>query len=209
MSEIGIETLAPVHPARDPNAPLRLLHVGRAVRTKGLRDCVRAMALLKDLPHVTLDQAGRGEELEICRREAERLGVADRIRFHGQLTRTEIEKLYEKADIFLFPSFREPSGSVIFEALRHGLCVVTADRGGPGHVIDETCGKKADPVTPEIYAAELAAHVRALASDPDQLAALSKGARFKAESIGLWPGKLQRLMAIYENILTNDKRAAA
>ena len=76
-------------------------------------------------------------------------------------------------------------------------------------MIDETCGKKADPVTPEIYAAELAAHVRALASDPDQLAALSKGARFKAESIGLWPGKLQRLMAIYENILTNDKRAAA
>ena len=121
----------------------------------------------------------------------------------------EYKKKHKKADIFLFPSFREPSGSVIFEALRHGLCVVTADRGGPGHVIDETCGKKADPVTPEIYAAELAAHVRALASDPDQLAALSKGARFKAESIGLWPGKLQRLMAIYENILTNDKRAAA
>jgi hypothetical protein len=33
---------------------LELLHVGRAVRTKGLRDVVRAMALLGDLPDVTL-----------------------------------------------------------------------------------------------------------------------------------------------------------
>jgi glycosyltransferase involved in cell wall biosynthesis len=209
ISELGIESLAPARKPRDPSAPLRLLHVGRAVRTKGLRDCVRVMALLKDLPNVTLDQAGQGEELEICRREAERLGVADRIRFHGQLPRAEIEKLYDKSDIFLFPSFREPSGSVIFEALRHGLCIVTADRGGPGHVIDETCGLKADPVTPETYAQALADHVRKLADDPAELSALSKGARAKAENLGLWPGKLQRLMAIYQKILAEEKRAAA
>lgn len=209
MSELGIESLPSPRLPRDPSAPLRLLHVGRAVRTKGLRDCVRVMALLKDLPHVTLDQAGQGEELEICRREAARLGVADRIRFHGQLPRAEIETLYAKADIFLFPSFREPSGSVIFEALRHGLCIVTADRGGPGHVIDETCGMKADPVKPETYAHELAACVRQLHGNPEELAALSQGARLKAQSVGLWPGKLQRLMAVYGEILSEEKRAAA
>ena len=82
--------------------------------------------LLPDLPDVTLTQAGDGEELELCKAEAERLGVADRVNFLGRIPRQQVEELYASSDAFLFPSFREPSGSVVFEAMRHGLPVIAS-----------------------------------------------------------------------------------
>ena len=105
-----------------------LLHVGRAVRTKGLRDVVRAMARLEDLPGVSLVSAGDGEDLEACRAEAVKLGVASRITFLGKISREEVEGHYAAADVFCFPSFREPMGGVFFEAMAHGLPVITAAR---------------------------------------------------------------------------------
>ena len=45
--------------------------------------------------------------------------------------RAEVEALYESHDLFCFPSFREPAGGVLYEAMRHGLPVITTDRGGP------------------------------------------------------------------------------
>jgi glycosyltransferase involved in cell wall biosynthesis len=197
MSELGIDDLAPQHArAMVPNR-LRLVHVGRGVRTKGLRDAVRAMALLPEALDVRLVSAGQGPEIDICRAEAQKLGVEDRIEFLGQVARSRIEELYANADGFLFPSFREPSGSVVFEALRHGLPVITADTGGPGYVIDKTCGLTVPAHTPEQLARDLAIAITQLASDTELRASLSAGARTRISAIGLWRNKVKWLLKLY------------
>ena len=152
-----------------------------------------------------LDVAGRGEEISICKAEASRLGVADRVRFHGQVERAAVEDLYARADAFLFPSFREPSGSVIFEALRHGLPVITIDRGGPGHVVDETCGLTVPARTPEQLAADLAEAIELLARDVNYRQRLSAGARRRVEAIGLWTNKIQWLVALYGELIEEHR----
>lgn len=197
ISELGVDDLAPARPRPANPGRLRLVHVGRAVRTKGLRDAVRAMARLPSDLDVELDVAGFGEELEPCRALARELGVAERIRFHGRLPRDEVERLYEKADAFLFPSFREPSGSVVFEALRQGLPVITVDRGGPGEVVDATCGLRVPAETPEQLADDLARAITRLARDPALHCRLSRGARERMRSIGLWEGKMDWLFELY------------
>lgn len=201
MTELGIDE--PLPPARlRPNASgLRLLHVARAVRTKGLRDCIRALSLLPDLPEVTLTQAGDGEELALCKEEARRLGVAHRVNFLGRVPRQQVEDLYVSSDAFLFPSFREPSGSVVFEAMRHGLPVIAADRGGPGHVVDGNSGLKVPVETPQQLAASLAAAVRQLVEQPEERARLSIGARNRALELGSWPAKAKWLLELYHSIL--------
>jgi glycosyltransferase involved in cell wall biosynthesis len=205
--EVGIDSLADAKEPRARDAgELRLLHVGRAVRTKGLRDAVRAMAMLKDLPKVTLDVAGAGEELEVCKEEARHLGVADKIRFHGRLSRTEIETLYTKSDVFLFPSFREPTGIVLFEAMRHGLPVITADRGGPGHIVDETCGIKVAPEDPTQFAQGIAIAIRTLATDATKAAQMGKAARSRAGELGLWPNKIRAMLNVYEAAIVDAGR---
>jgi len=201
ISELGFDALAPAHERAPAAGPLKLLHVGRAVRTKGLRDCVRALAQLPADVDVRLDVAGQGEETAICRAEAGRLGVGERIGFRGQIPRAAVEQLYAGADAFLFPSFREPSGSVVFEALRHGLPVITTDRGGPGYVVDANCGITVPAVDPAQLAGALAGAITQLARDPQLRARLAAGARARVGAIGLWENKIGWLLDLYAELI--------
>ncbi|KFE33572.1 glycosyltransferase family 4 protein [Thioclava atlantica] len=199
--ELGVDGAAPERPARS-DGPMRLLHVGRGVRTKGLRDVVRAMGLLKGRTDLHLTSAGAGEEIAICRAEAERLGVADRCRFLGPIPRAEVEALYAEADIFVFPSWREPAGNVLYEAMRWGLPVIAAARGGPDWIVEQgVTGLKCPVTTPEALARDVAAAIAALADDPDLRARLGAGGRAKVLREGLWPGKAERLVRLYEGAL--------
>ena len=200
MSELGIDSLAPTHMQETSARPLNLVHVGRAVRTKGLRDCIHAIARLPDDVSVHLHVAGQGEETEVCRAEAQSLGVTERVTFHGQVSRAAVEELYAQADAFLFPSFREPSGSVVFEALRHGLPVITTERGGPGFVIDGSCGITVPAIDPEQLAGDLAAAISRIARDGSLRARLAAGARARVARIGLWENKTRWLLALYAEL---------
>jgi len=207
--ELGIDSLAPLVGRDAAAGRLRLLHVGRGVRTKGLRDVVRALAHLGAMPGVTLTSAGGGEEIEICRREAERLGVADRVTFLGRVERSEVERLYETHDAFAFPSFREPAGGVLYEAMRWGLPVIAARRGGPDWIVDHSCGLKVEVTTPGAFALDLAEATRKLALDPGLRRRLGENARRKVEAEGLWPAKAARMEALYRDCLQDRRRTAA
>jgi glycosyltransferase involved in cell wall biosynthesis len=193
-----------------PPAPgeLKLLHVGRVVRTKGLRDMVRAMAQLRDLPGITLTSAGDGPDLAACRAEAEALGVADRIDFRGRIPREDVEELYATHHVFAFPTFREPMGGVFFEAMRWGLPVVTADYGGPQAIVDAASGVRVPVTDPERFPADLAAVIRGLAGDPARLASLAQGARRRIGNLGDWDDKARDTIALYREIMRPRRERA-
>jgi glycosyltransferase involved in cell wall biosynthesis len=150
---------------------------------------------------VTLDSAGDGEEIALCRAEAESLGIADRIRFHGHLPRQEVERLYASSDLFVFPSFREPSGRVISEAMRWGLPVLAADCGGPGHVVNASCGFKVAAENPEQLASDIANVIQRVAERPYHLVPMRAAARKKVAREGLWPAKAKTMLSAYQDVL--------
>ena len=179
---------------------LRLLYVGRLVRTKGLRDLIRAMEVLRNVPGLSLDVAGAGEDGELCLAEVTKFKLNDRVHFHGKVSREEVETLYQSADAFVFPSFREPSGNVVFEAMRHGLPVITTNRGGPGFVVNGESGIRLDAYKPSQLAEDLANAIRKLASNPAYLQRLSTGACLRVQEVALWPKKIQRIVSLYEQV---------
>lgn len=201
--ELGIDDVA--EPVTRPPVPgqLRLLHVGRGVRTKGLRDTIRALAHLSDLPGVTLTSAGDGEEIALCRAEAEALGVADRVTFMGRVPRDEVETLYRTHDVFCFPSFREPTGGVLYEAMRWGLPIITAARGGPDWIIDDSCGIRIPVTEPQRYAQDIAQAVRDLLDNPAKRESLGREARTKVLREGLWSEKGAKMVDFYRNLATS------
>ena len=201
MSELGVDTIPGADAIKSAGSELRLAHVGRAIRTKGLRDVVRAMGQLRHIEGISLESAGDGEDLEACRAEARKLGIEDRITFHGKVSRERVEEIYQNAHAFVFPSFREPSGGVIFESLRHGLPVITTDRGGPANVIDESCGIRVEAENPKGLANNLAQAIVELKSSPSKIQDMSRGAVQKMESIGLWSSKAKWLNGLYEEVL--------
>jgi glycosyltransferase involved in cell wall biosynthesis len=180
---------------------LHLVHVGRVIRTKGLRDVIRAMAQLCDLPDVTLTSAGDGPDLEACRAEVAELGLGDRVKFLGKIPREQVDDVFASGDIFCFPSFREPMGGVLFEALSWGLPVVTAAMGGPDYIIDDSCGIRIPVGTSEAFANDIATHIRDLAGDPDRRATLEAGARARLLSFGTWDEKATRMLDLYRDVM--------
>lgn len=201
MLEFSREPLASTEPKHSVPGLLRLLHVGRGIRTKGLRDVVRALALLPDLPGVTLTSAGTGPEIEICRAEASRLGVAERITFLGQVPRERVEELYATHHVFAFPSFREPMGGVYFEAMRWQMPIIGTSIGGPDAILDDSCGFRLQVDSPSQLANNIASAVRDLASDPDRLRELSVGAGQRMTSFPTWEEKATSLIATFREIL--------
>jgi glycosyltransferase involved in cell wall biosynthesis len=198
MADTGIESLpAPTdRSTRDPAGPVRLLYVGRVVRTKGVRDAVRAMTRLDDLP-VVLDVVGDGFDAAECRGLVTAHGLADRVRMHGAVAHEEIDAFYRSADVFVFPSYREPGGTVVFEAMGHGLPLIVADRGGPAGSVDRSSGLRLSPRTPEQYAHDIADAVRLLVVDRSLRLSLGEGARRRAAAVGLWDSRVARIGQLY------------
>jgi glycosyltransferase involved in cell wall biosynthesis len=197
MSETAIEGLPGKIDRSGRGGNVRLLYVGRLIRTKGARDAVQAMVELGDLP-VHLDIVGDGFDREACESLVGELDLADRVSFHGAVTHTDIAEFYRAADIFVFPSYREAGGNVAFEAMGAGLPLVVADRGGPGSAVDEESGIRLHPESPQQYATAIAAAIRRLVVDPTLRHSLGEGARRRIAEIGLWDRKIDLVEAIYK-----------
>src|SRR5205807_187007 len=71
MPDTGVMQLPPLRTLpRRRAGELRLLFVGRVIRSKGIRDAIRAIARLKDIKNLTLDAVGDGEDIIACKNEA-------------------------------------------------------------------------------------------------------------------------------------------
>jgi glycosyltransferase involved in cell wall biosynthesis len=200
MSETAVHS---VHEPIDRSArtgTVRLLYVGRIIRTKALRDVIRALDATRDLD-LRLDVVGDGNDRDACAQLARELGVDERVTFHGKLPRDAVDAFYERADIFVFPSYREPGGNVSLEAMSFSLPVIVCRRGGPGANVDDSCGIRLDADNPAQLAADCAAAIRALVADPDLRHRMGAAAREHAAVTHLWPQRIDRMTALYEEIV--------
>lgn len=208
MSETGLDEIPPAIDRSGRSGPVRLLHVGRLVRTKGARDVIRAMAMLKGLP-VRLDIVGDGPERAECERLIEGFGLGQRVTLHGWRPKAEVAEFYRQADIFVFPSYREPGGNVALEAMGHSLPLIVVDRGGPGSATDDTCAIRLPVSTPEALARDVSEAIRLLCHDPMLRYRMGNAARHHVAKTALWAAKLDRMDRIYAEVMKGGLHPAA
>lgn len=101
-----------------------LLNIAAHFRTKGVDRVLSAMAALDDaaLRRARFFIVG-GDDPEPLRAIADRLGLADRIRFFG--ARQDVGQFYRAADILVHPARLENTGTTLVEALIAALPVLT------------------------------------------------------------------------------------
>lgn len=199
----GADTEVDTDGRRDDDT-VRMLFVGRITRSKGCRDLVRALPSIRSaLGSVHLDVIGDGPDRTSCQREAEQLEVGPFLEFHGHQPHANVLQHYRRAHLFVFPSFREPSGNVVFEAMQAKLPLIVANAGGPGDVVTDECGAKVDPIAPQQFSGAISKAVVALASHPETWDRCGDAARRRVAEIGTWEDKLNRLEQIYCDVLGN------
>lgn len=109
-----------------------LLFVGRAAHEKNIGFLLRMLPhVLACHPHARLVITGDGPAQADLQRQADRLGIADRVTFLGYLERHgPLQDAYRDADLFVFASRTETQGLVLLEAMAMGTVVVaTAEMG--------------------------------------------------------------------------------
>lgn len=121
--------------------PIRILYAGNLLYWKGVHLALRAFAIhLQSSPDSKFTIVGRGPELEWLQSISFDLQIDKSISWCGWVSREQLEAIYQRHDVFLFPSLRDSGGMVVTEALRQGLPVICLDIGGPGVIVDNGCG---------------------------------------------------------------------
>ena len=175
---------------------------GRLVRKKGFEYLIDALPRLD--PGVRLVLAGRGDLDGELRDRAAAAGVADRVRFLGDVSQDDVAAWLAAADIAVVPSVRDDSGNVdglpntVLEALASGTPVVATPAGGIGTVIDN--GQNG-LIVPEKDAAALAAAVATLVADRARGERLGAAARARVAARFGWETTAAALEDAYDRAL--------
>lgn len=159
----------------DPSC-FRIGVAARLVRQKGIDVLLEALADAETRPAWRLEIAGDGSERRALEKQAVRLGISDRIDFHGHVD--DMPAFYARLDVLVVPSRYEGFGFVAVEGALAGLPVVASRVSSlPEVVVDGATGRLVPPEDPSALAAAIAA----VADDPDLAGRYGRAGRERAQ----------------------------
>ena len=159
--------------------PIKAIVTGRLLEVKGHEFLIRALALLRKRNiEVEANLIGDGPLQSDLEALAQKLGVADLVKFHGHLSHTDVLERLAAADLYVHPSVTCNEGrtegvpNAIMEAHAAGLPVVATDSGGIREVVLDA---RTGFLVPERNPEALSDRIAELAKD--RALRLSMGAR--------------------------------
>ena len=180
-----------------PETSVVVLFVGE-YRRKGLATVIRALGELQD-PRIHLLAVGKGN-LEQYQTLAKEAGISQQVTFAGPAR--DIEQVFGAADMFVFPTYYEPFGMVITEAMASSLPVITSRSAGASEMISEgESGLLLDnPGDPH----ELSQKIKILLTDEANRKQIGKSAR-AAASIYNWSHVAEDTLQLYYRSLGHEQ----
>ncbi|WP_110669581.1 glycosyltransferase family 4 protein [Salinicola halophilus] len=177
----------PERASTHPEGRFRLGFAGRLVGLKAPMIALEALRILKSrVPHAELWIAGDGPLAPVLERWTHQWGLEQSVRFCGAVA--DMSGFYAELDAFVCPSWREPFGNVVQEAVAHGVPTVVGNVDGmPESILGVGHGAILEPRRPretlarydprcvqgprEVYSPRVDDMVDARVLDPEEIAA--------------------------------------
>lgn len=199
---VDIEAFTPQGPVAARADRARIVSVGRLVPRKGFETLIRALPGIPDAELAIVggppaDRLAEEPHARHLRRLAVRLGVGDRVRLLGGVTRAEMPALLRSADVVACAPWYEPFGIVPLEAMACGIPVVATAVGGiRDTVVDGVTGRLVPPKDPGALGDAIAALIR----DHRRRQALGDAGRERARLRYTWDRVAAETERIYEKV---------
>lgn len=174
--------------------------IGSFYHYEGLELLLRSLPLvLERAPDVRVLLVGGGPEDANLRRQAESMGLGDRIRFLGRVPHGQVNRYYDLIDLLVYPRLQTRLTDLVtplkpLEAMAQGRLLIASDVGGHRELIrdGENGGlfRAGDP-------AALAAAVLGVLGAPERWPALRSAGRRFVETERTWSGSVGRYRQVY------------
>lgn len=193
LTEIGCTKLPEIKTER-VEGPVTFLWAGRMEYRKGLEFLFDVLERLPKDNSWQVILCGDGSERKKYERICEEKKLTEYVHFQGKCAYEEMDKQYRNADVFVFPSLRETTGTVIIEAMSHGLPVICIKQGGGALIVDNECGYLIEGTTQEEYIYNFANSIMECISNEEILNEKGRKAYIKIQREYMWQKKIERVI---------------
>lgn len=179
----------------------RLVFAGRMQKDKGLHVLLDSVRQIKKPIELAIAVAGVTDRayFEQVRQLAESIQreTEHTIGWHTALPQSELADLYRSATLLICPSFDEPFGNIVIEAMACGTPAVATRAGGPLDIItdgsDGVFFEREDDK-------ELTGVIESLLDSPNALRQMSKNARDKTVKLFGWDKVARDVREVYNHL---------
>lgn len=208
---VDVDAFSPDGPVAPRGERPRIVSVGRLVPRKGFETLICALPRIRGAELVIVGGPAQADfaddpQARQLRRLAAELGVADRVRLLGAVTRGEMPALLRSADVVACTPWYEPFGIVPLEAMACGVPVVATAVGGiRDTVVDDVTGRLVPPKDP----ARLGDAIASLLADRDRRSAMGAAGRERARARYTWDRVAADTERIYEKLAPVRREVSA
>jgi glycosyltransferase involved in cell wall biosynthesis len=210
FSDVGVHSVGDSNGASGklrPHGPLRLLWSARLIPLKNFGLLLDALKGLPPDLNWVLRVAGEGQLRSFWQNKVHECGLTHSVMFLGRVEYSHMVNEYRMADIFVFPSLREATGTALIEAMSHGVPAIALEMHGARVVIDNSCGILVPTLNIRQMVDDFRDAILKLCLDPALRRRMGEAARERVANYFLWQGKGDMLSEIYREILGSNRDA--
>jgi glycosyltransferase involved in cell wall biosynthesis len=152
----------------------------------------------------TLEIWGDGRESVAVDKRIAESPFRERIFRRGRAPRDDVARIMRSHSVYCMPSYGEPFGMTLLEAMASGVPVVTTDVGGPPFIVHAEGGR----VVPMRDAERLADALVEILSDRELQASMGAYNRRRVEQEFDWSRSLDRMENVYSQVLRRQPQPA-
>ncbi|MBR09119.1 MAG: hypothetical protein CMP48_15735 [Rickettsiales bacterium] len=178
---------------------ISIIFVGRLSRQKGVSYLIKAGKLLieRGIKNFKIEICGNGPESDRVKNLVQVYKMNEFVNFHGWLSRSSLQNIYQQADISVIPStYPDNFPNAVAESMLAGLTVVAFDSGGTCEWFDD--GKSGIKICSK-NEVTLCKELESLIKAPSRIKQIGENARNKIKS----EHSINKTYTAYQNLYNN------